>query len=118
MKYQYLPKHLKTVVRDFDADMVDYLLSEGMYSELAYVLNIIANMYEDENQPMSQFHEAGINYVMNKWGDDTLKVIGEMRILMEEDIKAGKYDKPKPLTPEERIAKRHASIKQFDTVRC
>lgn len=113
--YKYLPKHIKQIVVMFDKDTVDVMLSREMYGELAYTLDIITNMYDDD-QPVSQIHEEAIDYLYEKWGDDTQRVLLAMRDVMMEEVAAGKYKKQKPISREEAIERRQAALAQFDTI--
>lgn len=112
--YQYLPKQMKEAVDSFDVDTVDYFLKWERYSELAYMIHIIIQSNE-AGKPMSQIHQEALEYVSNKWGKDTPRVLKAMRDLMWDDIKAGKYKKQPPVPREVRIAERDAALSIFDT---
>ena len=115
--YKFLHKQMKQAVDMFDVDTFNYLLKNEQYGEIAYLLHLIVKITE-EGKPLSQFHEEVIDYPFKLWGDNTGRVLCAMRGLMWEEVKAGKYKKPVPISREERIKRRCASFEKFKTTTC
>jgi hypothetical protein len=110
--YKFLHKQMKQAFDDFDIKAVDYYLEREMYSELAYMVHLV-NKTHEEGKPMSQYHQEALEYINNKWGDNTSRVLKSMTELMWEDIKAGKFKKPEKLSREARMKIRLDSCAAF-----